>query len=84
MKINVKEISYSEFLKLPGYKYSKPKRRSILLATVIRVVSGFELLKYILLPYGKEFKERIMRNLSDETAKLSEICSLNFELGYRL
>lgn len=46
MKINVKEISYSEFLKLPGYKYSKPKRRSILLATVIRVVSGFELLKY--------------------------------------
>lgn len=25
MKINVKDISYEEFLKLPGYKYKKPK-----------------------------------------------------------
>ena len=45
--------------------------------------SKFDLLKYVLLPYEQEFKKRIMRNLSDETAKLSEICSLNFELGYK-
>ena len=31
----------------------------------------------------KDFKKRIMRNLSDESAKLSEISSLNFELGYK-
>lgn len=54
-------------------------------AALVEIKDGkrFELLKYVLLPYEKEFKERIMRNLTDETAKLSEICSLNFELGYK-
>lgn len=40
-------------------------------------------LKFITLPYDEQFKKRILRNLSDETAKLSEISSLNFELGYK-
>ena len=54
-------------------------------AALVEIKDGksFELIKYILLPYEKSFKEKIMRNLSDETAKLSEICSLNFELGYK-
>ncbi len=43
----------------------------------------FELIKYVLLPYDTSFKKRIMKNLSDETASLKEICSLNFELGYK-
>lgn len=45
--------------------------------------TNFELINYILLPYEQEFKNKIMNNLSDDTAKLSEICSLNFELGYK-
>ena len=54
-------------------------------AALVEIQEGksFELLKYVLLPYEKTFKEKIMKNLSDETAKLSEICSLNFELGYK-
>lgn len=40
-------------------------------------------LKFITMPYEKSFKERILKNLSDKTAKLSEISSLNFELGYK-
>ncbi len=43
----------------------------------------FELLKFITHPYSAEFKAKIMRNLHDSSAKLSEICSLNFELGYK-
>lgn len=43
----------------------------------------FTLIKFVTLPYEAEFKKKIMRNLSDETAKLSQICSLNFELGYK-
>ncbi|HOE07041.1 MAG TPA: anhydro-N-acetylmuramic acid kinase AnmK [Bacilli bacterium] len=43
----------------------------------------FTLIKFVTLPYEEDFKKKIMRNLSDETAKLSEICSLNFELGYQ-
>lgn len=43
----------------------------------------FEVLKFITHNYTPDFKTRIMRNLCDETAKLSEICSLNFELGYK-
>lgn len=38
-------------------------------------------LKFVTLPYDESFKKIIMRNLSDETAKLSEISSLNFEIG---
>lgn len=41
----------------------------------------FSLLKFITYPYDMLFKEKIMRNLSDATAKLSEISSLNFELS---
>lgn len=37
---------------------------------------------FITLPYKEEFRNKIRRNLSDDTAKLSEVCSLNFELGY--
>lgn len=40
-------------------------------------------LKFVTLPYEEEFKKRILKNLSDQTAKLSEISSLNFELGHK-
>lgn len=40
-------------------------------------------LKFVTLPYSNSFKERILKNLSDSTAKLSEISSLNFELGHK-
>lgn len=43
----------------------------------------FQLLKFITVPYEQSFKAILMRNLSDETARLSEISSLNFELGHR-
>lgn len=55
-------------------------------AALVKISSDgkkFDLLKYVLLPYDLKFKKRIMNNLSDATAKLSEICSLNFELGYK-
>ena len=42
----------------------------------------FKLIDFITLPYTNDFRNKIKRNLSDDTAKLSEICSLNFELGY--
>lgn len=42
----------------------------------------FILRKFITLEYDESFKKRLLKNLDDETAKLSEICSLNFELGY--
>lgn len=42
----------------------------------------FKLLDYVLYPYDEGLKRKIKKNLSDETAKLSEICSLNFELPY--
>ncbi|HKM29661.1 MAG TPA: anhydro-N-acetylmuramic acid kinase AnmK [Bacilli bacterium] len=51
-------------------------------ASLVRIVDEkFTLVKFVTLPYSLDFKKKIMRNLSDETAKLSEICSLNFELG---
>lgn len=40
-------------------------------------------IKFVTLPYAEEFKKRIMKNLADATAKLSEISSLNYELGYK-
>lgn len=40
-------------------------------------------IKFVTLPYTEEFKKRIMKNLADATAKLSEISSLNYELGYK-
>lgn len=42
----------------------------------------FSLVDFVSIPYDIEFKEKIKRNLSDETAKLNEICSLNYELSY--
>ena len=43
MKIKVKDISYEAFEKLEGYKYKKPKRRSFLLASIIRIAAFLEL-----------------------------------------
>lgn len=43
----------------------------------------YKLIEFITLPYGTSFKARILKNTQDASAKLSEICSLNFELGYK-
>lgn len=40
MKIKVKEISYEKFQELPPYKHSNPMKRSFLLASIIRIISG--------------------------------------------
>lgn len=51
-------------------------------ACLVKIKKGkFKLLEFVTHPYTKELKEKIMRNLSNETAKLAEISSLNFELG---
>ena len=42
-----------------------------------------ELINFITLMYDQAFKDKIFRNLHDDTAKLSEISSLNFALGYK-
>ena len=42
----------------------------------------FKLLDFITYPYSDALKKRIMRNLSNETARLAEVSSLNFELSY--
>lgn len=49
----------------------------------IKENDNFKLLDFISIPYEEKFKDRIRRNLSDETARLSEISSLNFELSYK-
>lgn len=41
----------------------------------------FEFVDFVTYPYNDEFKSRIMRNLSNDTATLSEISSLNFEIA---
>ena len=41
----------------------------------------YKQLKFVTLPYDETLKKRILKNLSDATARLSEISSLNFELG---
>lgn len=41
----------------------------------------FNLIKFITLDYSQEFKNKLAKNLNNEEAKLSEISSLNFELG---
>ena len=43
----------------------------------------YKQLKFVTLPYEETFKKRILNNLSDSTARLSEISSLNFELGHK-
>lgn len=51
-------------------------------ASLVRIDEDRYILeKFVTLPYDEEFKNKIRRNLHDESAKLSEICSLNFELG---
>ncbi|NLM33354.1 MAG: anhydro-N-acetylmuramic acid kinase [Acholeplasmataceae bacterium] len=52
-------------------------------ACLVRIENNqYKLEKFITLPYDEDFKEKIARNLNNDTAKLQEICSLNFELGY--
>ena len=52
-------------------------------ACLVKIKMGkFSLVNFITYPYPDEFKKKIMRNLSDESAKLSEISELNFELAY--
>ena len=41
----------------------------------------YNLVDFYTLNYSQEFKGKVKRNLSDDTAKLSEICGLNFELS---
>ena len=41
----------------------------------------YKIVNFITLNYTFEFRKRLLNNLSDDTAKLSEISSLNFELG---
>ena len=41
----------------------------------------FTLEDFITLEYPESFRKKLLRNLSDKTAKLSEISSLNFELS---
>ena len=53
-------------------------------AILVEIIDNkFKPLKFITLEYEEEFKKRILKNLSDKSAKLSEISSLNFELGYK-
>ena len=40
MKIKAKEISYDKFQELETYKHRNPIKRSFLLASIIRIVSG--------------------------------------------
>lgn len=42
-----------------------------------------KLINFITLNYDIDFKNKIFRNLHDDTARLSEISTLNFELGYK-
>ncbi|MGD9605065.1 MAG: anhydro-N-acetylmuramic acid kinase [Bacilli bacterium] len=51
-------------------------------AALVDINEGkFTLEKFVTLPYDALFKTKIMKNLNNDTAKLAEICSLNFELG---
>lgn len=51
-------------------------------AALVKIEKGkFNLVKFITLPYTTEFKQKVIRNTNDESAKLSEISSLNFEFG---
>lgn len=42
----------------------------------------FKLMKFITLPYDENIRKRILKCSNAETARVDEICSLNFELGY--
>lgn len=43
--------------------------------------NSYSLVDFITLEYDEDVKRKILQNAQDETAKLSAICSLNFELG---
>ena len=44
-------------------------------------IETFKLINFITLEYPETFRKKLLNNLSDDTAKLSEICSLNFEIS---
>lgn len=44
-------------------------------------IETFKLINFITLEYPEAFRKKLLNNLSDDTAKLSEICSLNFEIS---
>lgn len=51
-------------------------------AILVEISNGkYNPIKFVTLPYEESFKKRILKNLSDASAKLSEISSLNYELG---
>ena len=51
-------------------------------AALVEIIDEkFTLKKFITLEYSRDFRDKLSRNLNDDTARLSEICSLNFELG---
>ena len=51
-------------------------------AVLVEISNGkYSPIKFVTLPYEESFKKRILKNLSDASAKLSEISSLNYELG---
>ena len=41
----------------------------------------FELIKFVTLDYSLEFKNKLAKNLNNDTAKLADISSLNFEIS---
>lgn len=53
------------------------------LVDIDEINNKYSIIKFITLMYDELFKQKIMRNLSNETAKLAEISSLNFELGHK-
>ncbi len=42
----------------------------------------YKIIDFYTRPYDSNFKDKLKRNLNDQTARLSEISSLNFELPY--
>ncbi|MDD4211852.1 MAG: anhydro-N-acetylmuramic acid kinase [Bacilli bacterium] len=51
-------------------------------AALVDIQEEVKLIKFHTLPYDQDFKNRLFRNLNVKTAKLSEISTLNFELGH--
>ena len=48
----------------------------------INLNEEFSIINFITLEYSDKFRAKLMRNLNKDTAKLDEVSSLNFELGY--
>ncbi|MFA6890030.1 MAG: anhydro-N-acetylmuramic acid kinase [Bacilli bacterium] len=51
-------------------------------AALVDIGEDVRLLKFNMLPYDQDMKDRLFRNLNTTTAKLHEISLLNFELGH--